>query len=96
MFSIIIPTFNNKDYLELCIKSIRKNSNYNHQIVPHVNMGEDGTIELLNNLKIDFTYTSYNAGICEGMNKASKNPNQIIFYMHMMTFIFVLIGTYTY
>ena len=83
MFSIIIPTFNNKDYLELCIKSIRKNSNYNHQIVPHVNMGEDGTIELLNNLKIDFTHTSYNAGICEGMNKASKkSKSNYILYAH--------------
>ena len=54
MFSVLIPTFNNLKYLKFCIKSIRKNSNYNHQIIPHVNMGEDGTIELLNNLKIDF------------------------------------------
>ena len=33
MFSIIIPTFNNLDYLKLCIKSIRQNSKYSHQIL---------------------------------------------------------------
>ena len=27
MFSILIPTFNNVKYLELCINSIKKNSN---------------------------------------------------------------------
>ena len=32
-FSIIIPTLNNLDYLELCIKSIRKNSSYEHEII---------------------------------------------------------------
>ena len=37
MFSIIIPTFNNLDYLKQCIKSIKKNSAYNHEIIPHVN-----------------------------------------------------------
>ena len=43
MFSIIIPTYNNLEYLKLCVKSLKKNSNYNHQIIPHVNIGEDGT-----------------------------------------------------
>ena len=48
MFSILIPTFNNVKYLELCINSIKKNSKYDHQIVVHVNIGDDGTIEYLN------------------------------------------------
>ena len=47
MFSIIIPTLNNLEYLRLCIKSLRNNSNYNHQIIPHVNIGEDGTVIFL-------------------------------------------------
>ena len=83
MFSIIIPTFNNKDYLELCIKSIRKNSKFNHQIIPHVNIGDDGTIELLKKLDIEFTHTDYNAGICEGMNRAAKKARyDYILYAH--------------
>jgi len=72
MFSILIPTFNNLDYLKLCIRSIRKNSQYNHQIIPHVNVGNDGTIDFLQKENIDFTFTEYNSGICEGINKASS------------------------
>ena len=83
MFSIIIPTFNNLDYLKLCIKSIRQNSKFNHQIIPHVNFGEDGTCDFLRNINIDFTYTKYNSGICEGMNIAAKKSNfEYILYSH--------------
>ena len=55
MFSIIIPTLNNLSYLKLCIESIQKNSKYNHEIIPHVNVGTDGTLEYLVN-----TSDSYN------------------------------------
>ena len=72
MFSILIPTFNNLEYLKFCINSIKKNSKYNHQIVCHINVGDDGTIEYLKKEKIDFSHTTYNAGICEGINKAAK------------------------
>ena len=44
MFSII-PTFNNLDYLKLCLDSIKKNSEYNHEIIVHVNDGSDGTLD---------------------------------------------------
>ena len=72
MFSILIPTFNNLEYLKICIKSIYKNSTFNHQIIVHVNMGSDGTIDFLKKNNITHTYTNYNAGICEGINMASK------------------------
>ena len=72
MFSILIPTFNNVKYLELCINSIKKNSKYNHQIITHVNIGDDGTIEYLNKINIEYTHTKHNSGICEGINKASN------------------------
>ena len=71
MFSILIPTFNNVKYLELCIDSIKKNSKFDHQIIVHVNIGDDGTIEYLNKINIEYTHTKYNSGICEGINKAS-------------------------
>ena len=83
MFSIIIPTFNNLDYLKLCIKSIRQNSKFDHQIIPHVNVGEDGTCDFLRDENIDFTFTNYNSGICEGMNTASKKSKfKYVLYSH--------------
>ena len=83
MFSIIIPTLNNLDYLKLCIKSLRVNSSYNHQIIPHVNIGEDGTVDFLKKENIEYTFTKHNAGICEGMNMASKKAkNNFILYAH--------------
>ena len=83
MFSIIIPTFNNLDYLKLCIKSIRQNSKYTHQIIPHVNIGEDGTCDFLRDQNIEFTFSKYNSGICEGMNTASKKSKfKYILYSH--------------
>ena len=48
MFSIIIPTFNNLEYLKLCVASLKKNSSYDHQIIVHVNIGNDGTLDYLN------------------------------------------------
>ena len=82
-FSIIIPTLNNIKYLEFCIKSIKRNSKYNHEIIPHVNIGNDGTVEYLKNQKINFTHTDYNAGICKGMNlAATKAKNDYLLYAH--------------
>ena len=83
MFSIIIPTFNNIKYLKLCIESIKRNSIFNHEIIAHVNLGEDGTKEYLDKENIKYTFTNYNAGICEGMNKATKKAKfDFILYSH--------------
>ena len=45
MISIIIPTYNNLEYLKLCIKSIKKNSAFDHDIILHINEGIDGTLD---------------------------------------------------
>jgi glycosyltransferase involved in cell wall biosynthesis len=83
MFSILIPTFNNINYLKFCIKSIKKNSKFTNQIICHVNIGDDGTIEYLNNEKIKYSYTNYNSGICEGINKAAKLAKfEYLLYAH--------------
>ena len=83
MFSIIIPTFNNLEYLKVCINSLRKNSKFNHQIITHVNVGDDKTEEYLISEKIDYTLTKYNSGICEGMNLASRKATyDYILYAH--------------
>ena len=72
MFSILIPTYNNLEYLKFCIRSLNKNSFYQNQIICHVNIGDDGSLEYLRNSSIEFTHTSFNSGICEGINKAAK------------------------
>ncbi len=83
MFSIIIPTLNNLEYLKFCIYSIKKNSKFNHEIIPHVNIGNDGTIDYLKKERIDYTYTKNNSGICKGMNLAAKKANtNYILYAH--------------
>ena len=83
MFSIIIPTFNNLEYLKICIGSIKKNSKFEHEIIPHINEGTDGTEDYLISKNIKYTITKYNSGICEGMNKAAKKATtDYILYAH--------------
>ena len=43
--SIVIPTYNNLEYLKFTIESILKNSKYKHEIVLHINEGIDGTLD---------------------------------------------------
>ena len=83
MFSVLIPTLNNLNYLKNCIESIQKNSKYKHEIIPHVNIGTDGTIDFLKSKNINYTYTSHNSGICEGVNKAArKSKYEYLLYAH--------------
>ena len=56
MFSIIIPTFNNLNYLRLCLDSIKKNSKFNHEIIVHINDGSDGTFEYIKSKKINYSH----------------------------------------
>lgn len=72
MFSILIPSYNNLNYLKLCIESIYKNSKYHHQIIVHVQEGTDGTINYLNENNIDYTKSSINIGASAAFNKASS------------------------
>jgi len=83
MFSIIVPTFNNLEYLKLCLKSLKKNSKYNHEIIIHINEGTDGTFEFLKNENFITTYSRENAGVCVAFNEAAKKAkNQFIVLAH--------------
>ena len=76
MFSIIVPTFNNLDYLKLCLKSIKKNSSYDHEIIIHINEGKDGTKDYLDKTNFVFTYSKTNAGVCVAFNEAVKKASK--------------------
>ena len=75
MFSIIIPTFNNIEYLKLCLKSIKKNSKFKHEIIIHINEGTDGTREYVKQNNLKYTFNDTNAGVCVAFNKAVKLAN---------------------
>ncbi|MBD1146236.1 glycosyltransferase [Pelagibacterales bacterium SAG-MED28] len=83
MFSIIIPTFNNLNYLRLCLDSIKKNSKFNHEILVHVNDGSDGTIEHLKSNKISYTHSYKNIGLCSSLNLVAKQSSKkYLLYSH--------------
>ena len=82
-FSIILPTWNNLKYLKICLDSIKRNSNYEHDINIHVNEGSDGTVEYLNNNGIKFKHSVENLGLCKGSNSAaSLAETDYIIYTH--------------
>ena len=83
MFSILIPTFNNLEYLKLCIDSIKKNSKFTHQIIIHINEGTDGTLEYVTNNGYEFTYSKNNIGMPKALNSSSKlATNEYILISH--------------
>lgn len=68
-FSLLIPSWNNLPYLRTCIRSIRANSHFNHQIIVIINDGTDGTLEWIQSEKdIDYVYSENNLGICYSLN----------------------------
>jgi len=83
-YSILIPTWNNIEYLKLCVYSIRKNSHFKHQIIVHINEGNDGTREWLEiQDDIDFTQSEENIGICYALNiSRSLAVTDYIVYMN--------------
>ncbi len=76
MFSIIIPTYNNIKYLKLCLESIEKNSRYDHEIIIHINEGNDGTLDFLKNKNFKFSHTVKNEGVCKAFNEAAKKSTK--------------------
>ena len=83
MISIIIPTYNNIDYLKLCLKSLKKNSLYKHEIIIHINDGSDGTLDFVKTNNLKHTISEKNIGLCSSINKAAKLVSrQYILYSH--------------
>jgi glycosyltransferase involved in cell wall biosynthesis len=72
-FSILIPSWNNLEYLKLCVDSIRKNSKFTHQIILHINEGVDGSLEWVKEqADIDYSYSKKNVGICYALNNCRQ------------------------
>src|SRR5690625_1415486 len=70
-FSIIIPSWNNLEYLKTCIKSIMEHSAFSHDIIVHVNEGRDGTLEWVREQEfLSYCHSAENIGICYALNLA--------------------------
>ena len=83
MISILIPTYNNLNYLKLCVKSLIINSNFEHELLFHINDGSDGTLNFIRQSGYKYTYTEKNIGLCSAINKVSKlATNKYILYSH--------------
>jgi len=84
MFSIIIPTYNNFPYLEMCIQSILKSNAKNYEIIVHVNDDKnESTRQFLRKKDIQYTYSAENLGLCTAINTATKKANnEYILYTH--------------
>ena len=76
MFSVIIPTYNNIEYLKICLNSLKKNSFHKHEIILHVNEGVDGTLEFLKKNNFKFSYSEKNSGVCVAFNNGAKLASQ--------------------
>jgi len=72
-YTVVIPSWNNLIYLQLCLEGLEKNSTLIHQIIVIVNEGNDGTIDWLKNRKadnLDILHFPDNIGICFALNAA--------------------------
>ena len=81
--SIIVPTYNNFNYLKFFITSLKNNSHYDHEIIVHINDGSDGTLDYVKQNKILYTYSKGNIGLCDAVNNASLlSTTNFILYAH--------------
>ena len=72
MFSVIIPTFNNLEYLKICINSLKKNSLYKHELIFFINEGNDGSLDYIKNNNFVYRHSKLNAGVCVAFNEGAK------------------------
>jgi glycosyltransferase involved in cell wall biosynthesis len=82
-FSILIPTWNNLEFLRCCVESIRKNSSIEHEILVYVNEGTDGTADWCAENDIKFLHSEKNVGVCTALNALFElSSERIICYVN--------------
>lgn len=75
-FSIVVPTWNNLDYLKLCVASIEANSAFPHEIVVHVNDGSDGTLDWVREKGLRHTASPTNLGVAVSLNLVASQASR--------------------
>ncbi|MEN9729148.1 MAG: hypothetical protein RLZ91_265, partial [Bacteroidota bacterium] len=75
-FSILIPSWNNLPFLQLCIRSIREHSVVPFELIVHLNEGNDGSLEWVRDQQdIAYTHSISNVGVCHAMNAMRTSLN---------------------
>jgi len=83
MFSIVIPSWNNLAYLQLCLESLKKHSKVEHEILVHLNDGSDGSLEWVRAQGIKYTQCAKNVGVCLSVNHlVTQAKHEWILYMN--------------
>ncbi len=83
VFSIVIPSWNNLEFLKLCIGSVKAHSAFEHQIIVHVNDGSDGTLDWVRSEGLTYTHSAENTGICLTVNQAAAlAQHELILYLN--------------
>lgn len=82
-FSILIPTWNNLEFLKCCVESIRRNSAEHHEILVYVNEGSDGTADWCEEQNIKYIHSEQNVGVCTALNALFEiSTKDIICYVN--------------
>jgi len=68
MFSIVIPSWNNLAYLQLCVESVRRHTQVPYEILVHLNDGSDGSLAWVKAQGIKYTQSEKNVGVCLALN----------------------------
>ena len=83
MFSILIPSIDNFEYLQLTIKSLIKNSEFNHEIIVFLSSYKQEHIDILNGYKIIIKKSQKKIGLCTAVNHLSNYATKdYIVYAH--------------
>lgn len=83
MFSILIPSIDNFEYLKLTIKSLIKNSEFNHEIIVFLSSYKQEHIDILNGYKIIIKKSQKKTGLCTAVNHLSNYATKdYVVYAH--------------
>lgn len=74
-FSIIIPTWKNLRYLELALKSIRRNSAADHEVIVFFNEFDAECERWLGGRKVIYERSEKNLGVCGAVNRAAAGAS---------------------
>lgn len=76
LVSIIIPSYNHVDYIEKSIRSVFTQTYKNYELIVVDDGSEDGSRELLSELKNEFDFTlimQENLGVCKTLNRGIRD-----------------------
>jgi len=76
-FTIVIPTWNNDNYLDMCIDYIKKHSKYDHEILVFLNGCTDNSREVCEKHNVAYVDAEQNYGICVGVNALAQQANKV-------------------